>query len=245
MGHSMKIGFLLPLILVWVVDCRAQEDVFAADRPGLSDAPDLIKPGGWQIASGFDISRYSHTGNYQLSENTLKYGLSKYFEARLDFGLQYDPAKRIYGSSGPSLGIKALLCNQHGAIPKTAFIAEYYPPAFSSLQASSGLATEFCFSHTFTSGNSLYYNAGANWQDITKKASLNSLIGYSYSVNGKINCFAEFYLFKSPERPTNYVSDFGCTYLVSKKLLLDISSGINLTHPKGNFYYSGGITYNF
>ena len=240
----MKV-YLLFLSSLFSITVYAQTESFASDRPGLSDAPDLITKKSWQIATGFDISKYNHSGNYQLSENTLKYGISKYFEARLDFGLQYNPSTKIYGASGPSVGMKALLFNQHKAIPKTAFIIEYYPPPFSATQQSSGLATEFCFSHTFKNGNSLYYNAGANWQDISQKATLNSLIGFSYAANAKLNSFIEFYLYKAPLMQMNYVSDIGITYQLTKKLQLDFSAGLNIVQPQGNFYYSGGISYNF
>ncbi|MCX6318095.1 MAG: transporter [Bacteroidetes bacterium] len=238
---------VLSLLTGILISCNlsAQSETFASDRPGLSDAPDLIRPQTWQIATGFDISKYNHTGNYQLSENTLKYGISKRIEARFDIGLQYDPDSKKYGASGPAVGIKYLLCNQLGIIPKTAFIIEYYPPLFSSGPTSSGLATEFCFSHTFKSGNILYYNAGANWQDIAQMATFNSLIGFSFTVNKVLNSFIELYLYKTPALKMNYVSDAGITYQVSKRLQVDLSAGVDLVQRKGDFNYSGGITYNF
>ncbi|MBC7935061.1 MAG: hypothetical protein H7Y86_06850 [Rhizobacter sp.] len=223
----------------------AQTANFASDRPGLSNVPDLIEKKSWQIATGFDISKYNHSGNYQPSENTLKYGISKRFEARLDFGMQYNHSAKIYGASGPSFGMKALLFNQHKAFPKTALIIEYYPPPFSTTQQFSGLATEFCFSHTFKNGNNLYYNGGANWQDIYQTAILNSLIGFSCVANAKLNSFIEFYLYKAPLMQINYVSDIGITYQLNKQLQIDFSAGLNVVQPQGNYYYSGGFTYNF
>lgn len=240
----MKLHLVFFCLLI-TFNLYAQDVTFASDRPGLSDAADLITNKTWQIATGFDISKFSHSGNYQLSENTLKYGISKRFEARLDFGLQYNPSTKIYGASGPSLGMKTLLFNQHKAIPKTAFIIEYYPPPFSATQQSSGLATEFCFSHTFKNGNGLYYNGGANWQEVSQKATLNSLIGFSYAANSKLNSFIEFYLYKAPLMQMNYVFDAGITYQLNKKLQLDFSAGLDVAQPQGDFYYSGGISYNF
>ncbi|WP_199119561.1 transporter [Pedobacter sp. ASV28] len=231
--------------LIFKTDLYAQNENFASDRPGLSDAPDLIDKKTWQIASGFDISKYNHYGVYQLSQNTLKYGISKRFEARLDFGLQYDPEKKIYGSSGPSLGLKTLLTPQHQFIPKTAFIIEYYPPPFSAAQQSSGLGTEFCFSHNFKNGNSLYYNIGANWLDIESKPTLNTLMGFSYQVNEVLHIFAEFYLYKVPEIRLNYVSDIGMTYQFNKKLQFDFATGLDIIKPNGNSYFNCGISYNF
>ncbi len=240
----MKLPFLF-FCLLHAFNLFAQDENFASDRPGLSDAPDLINKKSWQIATGFDISKYNHYGIYQLSENTLKYGISKRFEARLDFGLQYDPKKKIYGASGPSLGMKTLLFRQNKFIPKTAFIIEYYPPPFSTAQQSSGLAMEFCFSHNLKSGSSIYYNIGANWQDISGKPTTNSLIGFSYAVNGKLNSFIELYLYKAPQVQLNYVSDIGITYQLNKHLQLDFSTGFDIVKPKGNYYLSCGISYNF
>ena len=130
-------------------------------------------------------------------------------------------------------------------IPKTAFIIEYYPPPFSITQQSSGLATEFCFSHNFKSGSSIYYNIGANWQAISGNPTLNSLIGFSYAVNRKLNSFIELYLYKTPQVQLNYVSDIGITYQLNKKLQLDFSAGLDIVQPQGNYNLSGGISYNF
>ena len=87
----------------------AQLPDFPADRPGLSDAPDLIDKHTWQIATGFDISKYNHYGVYQLSQNTLKYGINNFLEARLDFAYQYNPQNSISGVAPPSIGLKTLL----------------------------------------------------------------------------------------------------------------------------------------
>lgn len=245
--HTCCFIQVLSLLTGVLISCNlsAQSEVFASDRPGLSDAPDLITANTWQIATGFDISKYNHSGNYQLSENTLKYGISKRIEARFDFGLQYNPDSKKYGASGPGIGIKYLLCNQFRMLPKTALIIEYYPPLFSPSPKSSGMAAEFCFSHSFKNGTILYYNAGANWLDITQKATLNSLIGFSFPANKVLNTFAELYLYKTPALKMNYVSDAGITCQVSKRLQVDLSAGIDLVHAKGDFNYSGGITYNF
>ena len=240
----MKV-YLLLLFSLLSITLYAQTESFASDRPGLSDAPDLIAIKSWQINTGFDISKYNHSGLYQLSENTLKYGICERFEARLDFGLQYDPSTKVYGASGPSIGMKALLTKQNKFMPKTAFIIEYYPPPFSTIQQSSGLATEFCFSHNFKSGSSIYYNIGANWQAISGNPTLNSLIGFSYAVNRKLNSFIELYLYKTPQVQLNYVSDIGITYQLNKKLQLDFSAGLDIVQPQGNYNLSGGISYNF
>ncbi|TDO20261.1 transporter [Pedobacter duraquae] len=223
----------------------AQDENYASDRPGLTDAPDLIGKKTWQIASGADISRYNHYGVYQLSTNTLKYGLSKRFEARLDLGLQYDPEAHHYSVSGPSVGMKTLITGQHKIIPKTAFILEYYPPGFASGTTASGLGMEFCFSHTLKNGNSFYYNLGSNWLDLSQKATLNALAGYSLNLNSLWNVFAEIYVYKAPSIRLNYVSDLGVTFQVTKLLQFDFAAGLDIVHPAGNSYFDGGITLNF
>ena len=129
----MKYLILLVLFFVFV-KINAQNEDFASDRPGLSDSPDLIAVKSWQISTGFDISKYNHYGVIQPSTNTLKYGISKRFEARMDFNLQYDDILKVFGTSSPSFGLKTLLINQGKAIPKIAFIIEYYPPPFASIQ---------------------------------------------------------------------------------------------------------------
>ncbi|AWG26128.1 transporter [Flavobacterium kingsejongi] len=241
----MKQHLILLFYLLGGTVLFAQDEDFATDRPGLSDTPDLVVKDTWQIATGFDISKYNHYGIYQLSENTLKYGINSFLEARMDFGLQYDPERKTYGIYGPSFGAKALLLHQKKALPKTAFIIEYYPPIFKATQRTSGLAAEFCFSYDLSDASSLYYNIGTNWQDIAKKPIVNNLLGYSYTFNPKLGAFVEFYLYQQPHMELNYVSDIGITYQLEKKLQLDLSAGRDIVKPQGNYFCSGGITCNF
>jgi len=223
----------------------AQNEDFASDRPGLSDAPDLIRKNSWQIATGFDISKYNHYGLYQLSASTLKYGISDRLEARMDFGLQYDEVLHLFGTNSPAFGLKALVFDQKKFYPKTAFILEYYPPPFASTQQPSGLGAEICFSHELTNGNSIYYNMGANWQDLKLRPVINYLVGYSFEFNDVWSSFVELYLYKKPGVVLNAVTDIGFTYQLNQKTQLDLSGGIDLIRPKGNFYFEGGLSYNF
>lgn len=224
----------------------AQDGNFASDRPGLSDAPDLINKRTCQLATGFDISDYNHYGVYQLSTNTLKYGICNRLEARLDFAFQYDHNQKKFGVTSPSLGLKVLLFNQKKVLPKAAFIVEYYPPAFTGIQPTHGLAAELCFNNNIKKRNALYYNAGVNWQDVTTKIpTVNALLGYQRSFTDKFNAFIEFYFFKKPTIQMNYVVDLGITYQFTKKLQADFAFGLDLVHPNGNLYFDGGITYNF
>ncbi len=237
--YLICLGILLTHVLF------SQDKKFASDRPGISDAPDLIDKNGWQIATGFDISKYNHYGIYQLSQSTLKYGISSRFEARLDIALQYDHIKNIYGAVPPSIGLKTLLFNQKKLIPKTALIVEYYPAAFGTVQKSSGLGIELCLSNDFKNGSSFYYNFGSNWIDIKAGATLNLLVGFSYAVSKKTALFVELYLYQNPGADINYVTDIGITQLLNKRLQLDFACGLDLVHPDGNYYFDGGITYNF
>jgi len=163
----------------------------------------------------------------------------------MDFGLQYDQVQKIYGTNSPSFGLKTLLANQNKIFPKTAFIIEYYPPAFSITQQSSGLATELCFNHELKNSNNIYYNLGASWQDLKTKPVLNSLIGFSFEFNETWSSFIELYVYKKPTSITNYVSDIGTTFQVNKKLQLDFAIGLDLVKPSGNYYFDGGLSYNF
>lgn len=237
--------FFSVLLLLTVQLLFAQLPDFPADRPGLSDAPDLIDKHTWQIATGFDISKYNHYGVYQLSQNTLKYGINERLEARLDFAYQYDPNKGVHGVGPPAIGLKTLLFKQNGYGPKTSFIIEYYPPPFGDTQSATGWSAELCFTHNFKNGNNFYYNAGLNWYDVTVAPTINGLFGFNFQVRDPLNIFTEFYFFKKPLSNTVFVTDVGVTYQLNKRTLVDFATGLNLSNINGNFYFDGGVTYNF
>ncbi|MFZ6023843.1 MAG: hypothetical protein ACOYVG_05230 [Bacteroidota bacterium] len=190
--------FLIPYIAAY---CQNEE--FTADRPGLSDAPDLISKRTFQLESGFDISKYNRYGVYQLSTNTLRYALNNRFEARLDFGIQYDPEQKVYGASAPALGLKTLLQNQKNILPKTALIVEWFPPSFSNPQAATGLGTELCLNHDLKNDDNIYYNAGLLWQDLKQVPIVNGLIGYNHEFTKVWQGFIELYYYDTRSKPFN------------------------------------------
>lgn len=223
----------------------AQNEPFASDRPGLSDSPDLIHKKNWQLSTGFDISKYNHYGIYQFSQNTLKYGVGQRLEARMDFSLQYDQREKKISAPPPSIGMKALLLKQRRFLPKVALIAEYYPPGWREGWPLSGAAVELCFSHGFKNNNSVYYNAGLDWTGLHEQPVFNSLVGFSYAVSPRLAAFTEIYTYKQPVVKLSWVTDIGATYLLTTRLQADFACGLNLTRPDGDYYFDGGITYNF
>jgi hypothetical protein len=232
-------------MLVVCMQAHGQNENFASDRPGLSDAPDLIKRGSWQIESGVDLSDYNHYQVWQLSTNTLRYAISKRLEARMDFGIQYDRQQKVYGAASPGFGLKTLVTDQLKWLPKTAFIIEFYPPSFSSAQQPAGLAMELCFSHNLNSGNAVYYNVGYSWISLQATGTFNALLGYTYAVTKQLNVFAETYVYKRENIRLNIVSDIGATFQLNRKLQFDLAFGLDLVRPRGNQYIDGGISYNF
>lgn len=233
------------LVLLFSYGAFCQNEEFASDRPGLSDAPDLIQKKTFQLETGFDISRYNRYGLYQLSTNTLRYAINKRLEARMDFGIQYDPEQRIYGASAPALGIKTLLWNQKKALPKTALVLEWFPPPFGSPQGATGAGAELCLNHDLKNDDNIYYNAGLIWQDLNQAPIINGLIGYNHEFNKVWQGFIEFYYYDTRNKPFNMVTDIGITAQVNNRLQVDFAFGLDLKKPKGNLYFDGGISYNF
>lgn len=104
---------------------------------------------------------------------------------------------------------------------------------------------EGCFSHEIKNDRAIYYNAGANWQDLNKKPTYNVLLGFSAPINEKFIYFIEAYYFKKPLVKNNFVMDAGIALQLNKKLQLDFATGLDITLPKGNYYFDGGVSYNF
>ncbi len=241
----MKRIILLLLFFIFVTYCFGQDEDFSADRPGLSDAPDIIPPGSWQIEAGIDLSDYNHYGMFQLPTNILRYGINKHLEARLDFGAQYDPKQKIYGVSPFALGLKILITDQRYLFPQTAYIVEVYPPPLATTQGTTGLGMELCLNHDLKNDDNIYYNVGLNWIDIKSQSVLNALLGYNHELNKYLEIFGELYYYSSKDKPNNYVSDTGITWQMNKNFQWDLSFGVDIIKPKGNFYFEFGFAYIF
>jgi hypothetical protein len=240
----MKYFLLSILSLSFGVFCYAQDSEFTADRPGLSDAPDIIKKGSWQIETGIDLSKYNHYGLWQIPSNTLRYSINKFLEPRLDFGGQFDPNRKTYGVSPFAIGSKVLITDQKKWIPQIAYIFEIYPPGFDSTQGSIGLGMELCINHDLKNDDNIYYNIGLNWNDMKTAAIVNALLGYNHEINYAWRVFGEIYFYSSKAKPNNFVADTGITWQMRNSLQLDFSVGMDIVKPQGNLYFEFGLSYN-
>lgn len=242
---SMKFFLFFIISLSFSLCCYAQDTDFSADRPGLSDAPDIISKGSWQIETGIDLSKYNHFGQWQIPEATLRYGINKFLEPRLDFGGQFDPSHKAYSVNPFALGIKTSITDQKKWIPQVSYIVEIYQPHFNNIKGPIGLGMEFCLNNNLKNNDKIYYNAGLDWNDVKMAAIINALLGYNHEINNIWQVFGEIYFYSSKAKPYNFVTDAGTTCQVSKSLQLDFSFGIDIIKPQGNLYSEIGFSYNF
>ena len=168
----MKKIALFVFALISFVEINAQEVEFAADRPGASTGPAIVSKGVIQWEQGMQYDGDGAKGNFTYSNTLLRYGLFDGVELRLGGdAFSYD----YFGSwksafSGLGIGAKIRCCDEQGAIPAVAVLADFQIPS----TGTEGFAAEYftpslylLFENTLSDKLSLGYNVGAEWDGLT------------------------------------------------------------------------------
>ena len=107
------------------------------------------------------------------------------------------------------------------------------------------LAPSFIFlmQNTLSDRYSLGYNLGLQWDGNQPNATAVYSISLSINVLENFGVFAEAYGFSMEKSLSDYRGDFGCTYLVTNNLQLDISGGVGLNSIAPDSFIAFGFAW--
>ena len=247
----MKKLFIAFAALLFGVGVFAQEGVeFTADRPGASTGPSVLGHGVVQLEQGLQYEGDGGAGIFTFSNTLLRYGLFPAMELRLGGeAFLYQQAGPNQGMkaafSGLSVGTKIKCFDGRGAIPAVSVLADFSLPA----TASKGFSVDhlapslyLLFENPLNDKFSLGYNLGAEWDGTFPKPTAFVALCLGYSATERLGCFIESYNYFGALGNV-YAMDLGLSWMVGKKVQLDLAANMDLTNPAQSWSISCGVAW--
>lgn len=241
----MKKTFLFIALLFVTGLCLAQEELpeLCADRPGVTWGAEVLPfhKVSWENGIGFE--RADEANTWTLNTMIVRYGIFENVELRVgtDFLLNEG---QTFGVAPLTVGTKIKVFEGEGFLPSVGFLAQMASPHVGSAELlPSHLAPEMylLFEHGWDNGLSLYYNAGLLWDGETATPTKALSIAVGYGITDAVGIYWDFFNYLHPEGNL-YMTEIGTTWMVNRKLQLDLEAGFDLEHLN-NFYTGCGVAW--
>lgn len=252
--HStMKAKFLL-FFLAFTSICFAQETnlpTISADRPGASTGPDVMPlyKLQWETGIGYE-SNTNGPKTWTLNNTLLRFGLFKNAELRVgtDFLLYNDgPSKEpIFGIIPLTIGTKIKFFDGKGVLPAISLLAELKSSHIGTKdQLPSHLAPSLnlLFQNEVCNWFNVGYNVGLEWDGETATPTTFLALCLGFNISEKVGAFVESYNYLHPEEENKYLTEFGFSWLVSRRVQLDIAADLDFKHLKDFYAVSCGVAW--
>ena len=245
----------LPILFAFILAsgfCFAQNELptVVPDRPGHTFGADIthFQKLGWD--NGFSFEKASNgTRTFTLNSTILRYGLFQNMELRVgtDF-LMYDneAAMPIFGIAPLTVGTKIKFNEGSGIIPSVGFLAELKSPHVGSkdlLPSHLAPAMYAIFEHSIGERFSISYNAGLEWNGETATPTTFLAFALGYNFTESFGAFVETYNYLHPEEANQYMTEFGLTWLVSRRVQLDLEADLDFQNLGKYFSIGAGVAW--
>lgn len=241
----------IALVLLYGL-CHAQEEplTISADRPGALTGTDVMPlyKLQWETGMGFE-STADGAHKFTLNNTLLRFGLFESTELRIgtdalmwNDGQATEPS---FGLTPLTIGMKTRFYEGTGYLPSVSMLAELKSPHVGTkelLPAHLAPSLHLLFEHTFTDWFGICYNVGAEWDGETASPTTYLGFGVYFDITEHIGTFVETYNYIHPEG-NQHLTQFGLTWLVSRRVQLDLSGDLDFQNL-GKFYVvSGGVAW--
>lgn len=244
--------FLFVLVLVCGL-CQAQDELptISADRPGALTGTDVMPRYKlqWETGIGYE-SMASGPRCFTLNSTLLRFGLFKNAEIRVgtDF-LLFDEAKAtepMFGVAPLTVGMKAQFYEGTGLLPAVALLAELKSPHVGTKELlPSHLAPSLylLFEHFVNDWFCIGYNVGSEWDGESATPNVFLGLGLYFDITDQIGAFVETYNYIHPHDGNQYLTEFGLTWLVSRRVQLDLAADLDFQNFGKHHVISAGVAW--
>lgn len=249
----MKKLFLLLISLCAASFCQAQEELptVVPDRPGNTYGVDVtpLHKLIWDNGIGFESSP-GGAQTITLNTTILRYGIFENMELRVgtDFLMNKNDAamKPTFGINPLYFGTKLKVYEGTGILPSIGLLAELKSPHVGSkelLPAHLAPSMYVLFEHNITNWLGIGYNIGEKWDGKSATPATFLALSLNFSINDKLGAFVETYNNLHPEDENEYMTEFGFTWLVSRRVQLDIEGDLDLKNIGKHYSLGCGISW--
>ncbi len=233
--------------------CYAQDELptISADRPGALTGTDVMPryKVQWETGMGYESTKGGpHT--LILNNTLIRFGLFEKAEIRFGADVQMvnegQGQKPTFGVTPLTFGIKMKFFEGRGILPSVGLLAEVKSPHIGTKEWLPSYLTptlHLLFDHTVTNWLGIGYNVGVEWDGETAKTATFLGLGLYFNISEQIGAFVESYNYIRPKEDNQYMTQFGFTWLVSRRVQLDLAADLDF-QKLGKFYtISGGVAW--
>ena len=243
-----KLSILLALLSIGFL-CYAQDELptVVPDRPGHTYGVDVMpfQKLGWDNGVAFESSP-DGAQTITLNSTILRYGIFKNMELRVgtDFLMNRNDnaSKQVFGIAPLCIGTKLKVYDGAGILPAVGLLAELKSPHVGSkdlLPSHLSPGMYLLFENTVNNWFSICYNAGLEWDGETATPTTFLALALNFSVSETVGTFLETYNYLNPVEGNRYMTEFGVTWLVSRRVQLDLEADLDFKNF-GKYYSIGG-----
>jgi len=242
-----KASFLLLFLFSFLL-CFAQDELptVVPDRPGYTWGTDVTPHQKliWDHGFGYEKAPEG-ASTFTLSSSLLRYGLFENMELRVgtDFMMYNDgdAMEPSFGINPLTIGTKLKVYEGSGILPSIGLLAEVKSPHVGSkdlLPSHLAPSMYLIFENPVTDWFGICYNVGEQWDGETAKPTTFLGLCLYFSSYDQFGTFVDFYNYLNSEKGNQYMSEIGFTWLVSRRVQLDIEGDFDLQNF-GKYYAIG------
>ena len=233
---------LLTLLLMTLSLCAfAQEsDVmpFTADRPGAIGGVDILPKGRLQLETGFGWERYNmpyyDITYWTLNSSLIRFGISDYAELRFEAErlLAVEDGEHTNGFANVAIGTKFRLFDGWKVFPAVSMQADVLVPGGKNspfLPTDWGGHLGLLFEHNLTSWLAFGYEGDMDWFDSGRPIYLYG-VSFVFTPNDRLTFILDEYNETVFGKTDSFV-ELSASWMLSKRVQIDISSDIYLNYP--------------
>ena len=243
---------LTALVLICSL-CNAQDELptISADRPGALTGTDVMPRFKlqWETGVGYESTTDGpHT--LTLNNTLLRFGLFENAEIRVGTDLlmfnEGQAMEPTFGVAPLSVGMKARFYEGTGLLPSVALLAELKSPHVGTKELLPSHLTptlHLLFEHFVNDWFCIGYNVGAEWDGETATPTTFLGLGLYFDITEQVGTFVETYNYLHPDDGNQYLTEFGLTWLVSRRVQLDLAADLDFQNLGKYHMISGGVSW--
>lgn len=250
--NNSKLPFLLALVLLCGL-CQAQEELptLSADRPGFTWGTEVMHHHklSWENGIGYESETNGpHTAT--LNTTIVRYGIFENVELRVgssflmwNDGLAEEPT---FGMAPLTFGTKIKVYDGTDLLPSIGLLAEFQSPRLGSkdlLPSHLAPSLYLLFENDINDWFYLCYNVGEEWDGDSAVPTTFLSLCLGFSLTESLGTYVETVNYFHPEDGNQYLTEFGLTWMVSRRVQLDIAADLDFQNFGKYYAISGGVAW--
>lgn len=232
---------------------QQEQSKILTDRPDQTESAQIVPTGKLQLETGFMFENDMKINRYSYNSSLLRYGANANLELRVIAEYNGESFKSIDGKqkesrgfSPLSVGTKIKIAKARGFVPETAFLGHIVLKTGAKEFRPDYVAGNFRFSMEYDLSKifSLGINLGGQWDGYVPNATGIYTIVLGSAISNKLALFSEAYGFIPEEQgQADHRFNIGFTYLITRLIQFDASTGLGLSEISPAYFVSTGISF--